>query len=117
VGSRRGSAIGLRYRRPDGEGVLNVSDAGAAATIAVVSVVAIASFVVWIWALVDAVKVPDDSMYKNGNKLVWILVIVLAGVIGAIVYLVVGRPSPGARAASPPSPYGQTPPPPPGSIG
>jgi hypothetical protein len=52
----------------------------------------IAAFVVWIWALVDAISVPDDSHYRAGNKLIWVLVIVLAQVIGALVYLAVGRP-------------------------
>ncbi|HYU93186.1 MAG TPA: hypothetical protein VEN95_06890 [Actinomycetota bacterium] len=29
----------------------------------------VGSFVVWIWALVDAIQVPDDSMYRSGTKL------------------------------------------------
>jgi hypothetical protein len=33
-------------------------------------ILAAASFIVWIWALVNVVKVPDDSMFKAGNKLV-----------------------------------------------
>lgn len=49
----------------------------------------------WIWALVDAVKVPDDSMFRAGSKLIWVLVIVLTGWIGAIIYLVVGKPASG----------------------
>jgi succinate dehydrogenase/fumarate reductase cytochrome b subunit len=46
----------------------------------------------FVWALIDAVQVPDDSMYQSGTKLVWVLVIVLVPIIGAIVYLAVGRP-------------------------
>jgi succinate dehydrogenase/fumarate reductase cytochrome b subunit len=46
----------------------------------------------FVWALIDAVQVPDDSMYRSGTKLVWVLVIVLVPIIGAIVYLAVGRP-------------------------
>jgi Phospholipase_D-nuclease N-terminal len=70
-------------------------------------VIGIGAFVVWILALVDAAKVPDDSMYRAGNKLTWILVIVLAGVIGAIIYYAVGRPSAETRtyAASRPPAY------------
>jgi hypothetical protein len=49
-------------------------------------------FVLYIWALVDAVQVPDDAMYRAGNKLIWVLVILLAPFVGAIVYLAVGRP-------------------------
>ena len=43
---------------------------------------------VWIWALVDAIQNPalDSTM-----RLVWILVIVFTQIIGAIIYLAVGR--------------------------
>ena len=37
----------------------------------------VASFIVWIWALVDAIQVQDDSMYRTGTKLLWVLVILL----------------------------------------
>jgi hypothetical protein len=53
----------------------------------------------WIWALVDAIRVPDDSLYKSGNKLIWVIVIVITGWIGALIYLVAGRPDGGANAA------------------
>lgn len=76
----------------------------------------IANIVLVIWALVDAIRVPDDSMYQAGTKLIWILVIILAGFIGAIVYFLVGRPLPGARPATGSSGQG-LPPPPPGSLG
>lgn len=56
----------------------------------------------WIWAIVDVVKVPDDSMFRAGNKLIWILVVVLTHVIGAIIYFLVGRPVSGRRAGPPP---------------
>ena len=56
---------------------------------------------VMIWALVDAVKVPDDSMYQSGNKLVWVLVIVLLNWIGAIIYFAIGRPKPGTTSRAP----------------
>lgn len=72
-------------------------------------VIALTGFAFWIWALVDVVKVQDDSMFRAGNKLVWVLVIVLTGWIGAIIYLVVGKPHPGAAPhhahdVSPPPP-------------
>jgi hypothetical protein len=31
----------------------------------------IGGFVLWILALVDAVRVPDDSMYRAGTKVTW----------------------------------------------
>lgn len=53
--------------------------------------------VFWIWALVDAIRVPHDGNYRAGNKLVWVLVIIFTTVIGAAIYLAIGRPSPGLR--------------------
>ena len=71
----------------------------------------LAATIFWIWAIVDVVKVPDDSMFRAGNKLIWILVVVLAHVIGAIIYFLVGRPESGGRPGS-----GAPPPPPPGTV-
>jgi hypothetical protein len=34
----------------------------------VIVVLALAAFIVWIWALVDVVKVPDDSKVKAGTS-------------------------------------------------
>jgi Phospholipase_D-nuclease N-terminal len=44
------------------------------------------AFVVWIWAIVHAIRNPalDDTM-----RIVWILVIVFTQFIGAIVYFIV----------------------------
>jgi hypothetical protein len=72
----------------------------------------IGSMVVWIWALVDCIQVPDDTMYRSGTKLIWVLVIVFATLIGAIVYLAVGRPDAASVALARPS---ALPPPPPPS--
>jgi hypothetical protein len=38
----------------------------------VFSLFVVASIVLVIWALVDAIKVPDDSMHQAGGKLVWV---------------------------------------------
>jgi hypothetical protein len=54
----------------------------------------IGGLVLFVWALVDAVQVPDDSMYQSGTKLIWVLIIVLVPVIGAILYFALGRPVP-----------------------
>jgi putative effector of murein hydrolase LrgA (UPF0299 family) len=52
-----------------------------------------AVLILFVYALVDAIKVPDDSMYRAGNKLIWVLVILLVPVvIGPLIYLTVGRP-------------------------
>jgi hypothetical protein len=51
----------------------------------------LAAFAVWIWALIDAIKTPDAS-FTVGNQLIWVLVILLGNLLGAIIYLLVGRP-------------------------
>ncbi|MFP4144731.1 MAG: PLD nuclease N-terminal domain-containing protein [Phycisphaeraceae bacterium] len=50
--------------------------------------VALAGFVLWIWALIDAIQNPklDDTM-----RIVWVLVIVFTQIIGAAIYLLIGR--------------------------
>jgi hypothetical protein len=77
----------------------------------------IANVVLVVWALVDAIRVPDETMYRAGNKLIWVLVILFAGFLGAIIYFTMGRPSgtDGSRPGS--SLPGQLPPPPPGPLG
>lgn len=74
----------------------------------VFGLLALAGIGVWIWTLVDAIQVPDDSMYRAGNKLVWVLVIVFGGIVGSIIYLAIGRPSSARGRTAPPLP----PPPP-----
>jgi len=70
-----------------------------------------------IWTLVDVVRMSGDASFKTGTQLVWVIVILLGGLIGAIVYLVVGRPPGGATVARQRLPVGaQAPPPPPGGV-
>ncbi|MGE5227697.1 MAG: PLDc N-terminal domain-containing protein [Planctomycetaceae bacterium] len=76
----------------------------------VFGIVWLVGLAVWIWALVDCIQVADDSMYQSGNKLIWVLVIVFLALLGAILYLLIGRPKPGA----PSSPARLPPPPAPG---
>lgn len=59
--------------------------------------IGLTAFVVWIWTLVDVLKVPSDDRFRAGNQLVWVLVIVFTQIIGSIIYLVVGRPEPSRR--------------------
>ena len=48
--------------------------------------------VFWVWSLVDAIRVPDDSAFRAGTKVIWVVVIAVTGFIGSIVYLAMGRP-------------------------
>lgn len=46
------------------------------------------ALVFWIWMLVDCAR----RKFRNGvEKIVWIIVLVFAGLIGALVYLIVIR--------------------------
>ncbi len=56
-----------------------------------VAIIAIGGFVLWVWALVDAIRTPDGA-FRAGNQLIWVIVIVFANVIGAVIYVVIGRP-------------------------
>lgn len=49
---------------------------------------AIIAFGIWLWALINAIQNPalDSTM-----RLIWVLVIVFTGIVGAIVYLIIGR--------------------------
>jgi hypothetical protein len=79
----------------------------------------IGGMVLWIWTLVDVIRMPGDRAFKTGTQLVWVLVIVLAGWIGSLIYLIVGRPPGGATAARARMNGDEpvAPPPPPGTIG
>jgi phospholipase D-like protein len=56
-------------------------------------IIVVLGTIFWIWMIIDVVQVPDDSMFKAGNKLVWILIIVFTQFIGAAIYWFVGRPA------------------------
>lgn len=51
---------------------------------------AVASFVLWIWALIDAIRNPA---LDSNERLLWVVVIAVTQIIGAIVYLIIGRSS------------------------
>lgn len=51
----------------------------------------IALLVVWIWALVDVIITPNGT-FRRGDRTIWLLVVLFAGTIGALIYVGVGRP-------------------------
>jgi hypothetical protein len=64
-------------------------------------VVGLAGTVFWLWALVDALRRPDQQYTAAGqNKVLWLLVVLLGHFIGALIYLLVARPQL-ERAAAP----------------
>jgi hypothetical protein len=51
--------------------------------------IGILSTIFWIWMIIDCAT---NEPSEGNEKIIWILVIVLVGVIGAIVYYFVRRP-------------------------
>ncbi len=45
-------------------------------------------FIFWLWMLIDCLKRPDDkfAIGENHAKLIWVIVIIFTGFIGAIIY-------------------------------
>lgn len=53
-------------------------------------VIGLAGTAFWVWMIIDcATKEPSEG----NDKLIWILVIVLAHWVGALIYLIVRRPT------------------------
>jgi hypothetical protein len=75
--------------------------------------ISLAGLAVWIWALIDCIQVPDDTLYESGNKLVWVLIIVFLSLIGAILYFAIGRPRGNAPSVTRGGADARMPPPPP----
>jgi uncharacterized membrane protein YdcZ (DUF606 family) len=73
----------------------------------------VGSIALVIVTLVDVVRMPNDASFKSGTQIVWVIVILLAGLVGAIIYLAVGRPPGGATAARQQPAMAAPPPPPP----
>jgi hypothetical protein len=46
-------------------------------------------FILWVWALIDCI---NNEPSEGNDKLIWVLVILFAQLIGALIYLVVRRP-------------------------
>ena len=56
---------------------------------ATVFVVGILGTVFWVWMLVDAAR---NHALGDNEKIVWIVIIAMTHVIGALLYLLFGRP-------------------------
>ncbi len=54
-------------------------------------VVVLGGFAVWLYALIDVIRTPDDR-FRTGTQLIWVLVVLFANIVGALIYLAIGRP-------------------------
>ncbi len=61
------------------------------------------TFVLWVWTLVDVLRIEDESTLRTGTQLIWVIVIVFTQIIGSLIYLVIGRPVRKSTAATPPT--------------
>jgi cytochrome c oxidase assembly factor CtaG len=50
--------------------------------------VSVGAFVFWLWMLVDCVR---NRALSDNERLIWVIVICLTHVLGALVYLLAGR--------------------------
>ena len=77
---------------------IDTSGAGAAVGLGiglliVYIVVIVAALVLFIWGLIDCLRYPDQAWDAVGQqKIVWILVIVLVGCLGPLLYFFIPRP-------------------------
>jgi sterol desaturase/sphingolipid hydroxylase (fatty acid hydroxylase superfamily) len=66
-----------------------VPEAAGSAIACIISLVMLAMIAFWLWMLIDVItKCPSEE----NKKLIWILVVVFTGAIGAAVYYFVQRP-------------------------
>ena len=42
--------------------------------------------ILWLWALVDVLK----NDFKNNNKLIWLLTVILVPIVGFVLYFLIG---------------------------
>ncbi len=56
--------------------------------VAIAIIIAIVLFVLWLWMLIDCLKRRDEKFAIGGNyaRLIWVLVIIFTGLIGALIY-------------------------------
>jgi hypothetical protein len=59
----------------------------------------LAAFAFWIWMLIHAAQ---NKGLSDGEKVAWVLIIVLVHFLGAVIYFFVGRPKAKLAATSAP---------------
>ena len=66
-----------------------------------IAVISIGLFVWWLVVLIEALKVPDRQWDAAGqSKILYVLLMVFAGIVGTILYLVLAKPE--LRRVGPP---------------
>jgi phospholipase D-like protein len=57
------------------------------------AVISLAGFIFWLWMLIHAIT---NKGLQDGEKIVWVLVIIFLPFLGSIIYFFIGRPKGGA---------------------
>ena len=70
------------------------SSAGFSIIFLIFGVIGIGTFILWLWSLIDAI---NNRFLTDQNRLIAILLIVLLGILGSIVYLFLPRESEAQR--------------------
>ncbi|MGN6251122.1 MAG: PLDc N-terminal domain-containing protein [Marmoricola sp.] len=67
---------------------------GGSSAVLVVLLLGLVMTAVWLFALVEALRVTDPVWERAGqSKLVWVVVVVLTGWLGALLYALIARPA------------------------
>lgn len=65
-------------------------------------VLALVLAAIWIWSLVDALRIPDQRWAAAGqNKVLWSILIVLLGLLGSLLYVLMPRKALGGPTSEP----------------
>lgn len=60
----------------------------------VFGVVVLVTTGLWIWSLVDALRITDQQWDAAGqNKVMWVILIAVLGLLGSLLYVVMARPA------------------------
>lgn len=54
-----------------------------------VALLSLAGFAFWLWMLIHAIT---NKGLSDGEKIVWVLVVIFLPFIGSIIYFIIGRP-------------------------
>ncbi len=63
------------------------------------AVLSLATFLFWVWMLMDCARLPDDPTQPN-QRVLWTLALVFGNILAAVIYyLAIKRPADAARRA------------------
>jgi len=46
----------------------------------------------WIYGLIDLMRRPADTRFRNASRTMWMLLMLFGGWLGTLIYLAAGRP-------------------------